>query len=134
MADYRLFCESILRGYHAYKNIKITLGQLLICQQEPENEYDQFAVVVKTKQEETVGHLPIEILKRVQKFLNEGGEVEAEVIGSRFNDGLGKGLEVPLDIKFIGWRLYIKKLRKTLIEKYGRNMVTVVALDSHGSK
>ena len=74
-----------MRGYHAYKNIKITLGQLLTCEQEPEKEYDQFAVAVKTKQEETVGHLPIEISKMAHKFLIEGGEVEAEVIGSRFN-------------------------------------------------
>ena len=95
----------------------MTLGQFLICEQEPENEYDLFAVVVKTKQKETVGHLPIEISKTVNKFLNEGGEVEAEVIGSRFNARLRKGLEVPLDIKFIGSKLYVEKLRKTLIEK-----------------
>ena len=67
----------------------------------------------------------------MHKFLNEGREAEAEVIGSRFNAGLGKGLEVPLDIKFIGSRIYDKKLRKTLIEKYGKNTVTVVTLDSH---
>ena len=84
---------------------------------------------MKTKREETVGHLPIEISKTVHKFLNEEGEVEAEVIGSRFNAGFRKGLEVPLDIKFIGSRLYVKKLRK-ILEKYGGNMVTVVALDS----
>ena len=40
--------------------------------------------------------------------------MDAEVIGSRFNVGEGKGLEIPMDYKFYGSYLYLKKLRREL--------------------
>lgn len=58
---FHFYAETSLRGYHAYKAIGLTLGDKLICQEEPDNEYDEFAVVVQTSNDETVGHLPIEI-------------------------------------------------------------------------
>lgn len=129
MANYHFYCESTLRGYHAYKHTKLTLGQILICEPEPDNEHDEFAIIVKTKDEDIAGHLPMDISEIVFNFLTDGGDAEAEVIGSRFNAGLGKGLEVPLDLKFIGSKFYVRRLRRELINIYGRKMVTIVALD-----
>ena len=40
--------------------------------------------------------------------------MDAEVIESRFNVGEGKGLEIPMDYKFYGSYLYLKKLRQEL--------------------
>ena len=40
--------------------------------------------------------------------------MDAEIIGSMFSVGEGKGLEVPVDYKFYGSYLYLKKLRREL--------------------
>ena len=86
------FYEEIsLRGYHAYTNIPLTLGQKLLCDIEPENEHDPFAVMVQTENEELVGHIPIEISKVLYKFLTDGGEAVAEDIGKRYNKGTNMG-------------------------------------------
>ena len=101
-----------------YKDICLTLGEKLFCQEEPDNEYDEFAFVVQTSDEETVCHLPIQISKLVHTFVSDGGEAEAEaeaeVIGCRFNAGTGMGLEVPIDIKFSGTFPYLRSLRSKL--------------------
>ena len=112
--EFHFYAEISLRGYHAYTNIPLTLGQKLLCDIEPENEHDPFAVMVQTENEELVGHIPIEISKVLYKFLTDGGEAVAEVIGKRHNKGTNMGMEVPLDIKLKGTRPYLKKLRKHL--------------------
>ena len=52
------------------------------------------------------------------RFLDRGGVIEAEVIGSRYNLGQGKGLEVPIDYKFIANSMksirYLSTARKAL--------------------
>ena len=108
------YAETSLRGYHVYKDVSLTLGEKLFCQEEPDNEYDEFAVVVQTYHEETVGHLPIQSSELVHTFICDGGEAEAEVIGCRFNAGNGMGLEVPIDIKFSGTFPYLRSLRSKL--------------------
>ena len=114
MMAFHFYGETSLRGYHVYKDICLTLGEKLFCQEEPDNEYDEFAVVVQNSDEETVGHLPIQISKLVHTFISDGGEAEAEVIGCRFNAGTGMGLEVPIDIKFSGTFPYLRSLRSKL--------------------
>ena len=83
--------EISLCGYHAYTNIPLTLGQKLLCDIEPENEYDPFAVMVQTENEELVSHIPIEFSKVLYKFLTDGGEAVAEVIGKRYKKGTNIG-------------------------------------------
>ena len=39
----------------------------------------------------------------------------AEVIGSKFNKGMGKGLEFPVDYQFIGNREGLLKIRRNLV-------------------
>ena len=50
----------------------------------------------------------------LSRLLDDYGELEAECIGSRFKAGEGKGLEFPVDYRFIGNKGYLKKLRKEL--------------------
>ena len=52
--EFRFYAEISLRGYHAYTNLPLTLGQKLLCDIEPENEHDPFAVMVQTENEELV--------------------------------------------------------------------------------
>ena len=114
MMEYHIYAEISLRGYHAYKNIPLTLGQELLCDIEPQNEHDPFAVMIQTENEDIVGHILLELSEIIHKFPSDGGEAVAEVIGKRYNSGTNMGLEVPLDIKFMGTHIYLKKLRKSL--------------------
>ena len=108
------FCESSVRGYHEYKQCQVFIGEILNCREQKYNPHDEFAVEVTNQDGETIGHVPIEISRFVHLFLVSDGEVDAEVIGSRFNVGEGKGLEIPVDYKFYGSYLYLKKLRREL--------------------
>ena len=105
------FCESSIRGYHEYKQCEVFIGEILNCREQKYNPHDEFAVEVTSQDGETIGYFPIEISRFVHLFLVSDGEVDAEVIRSRFNVGEGKGLEIPVDYKFYGSYLYLKKLR-----------------------
>ena len=51
-----LYCESTMRGYHAYMNErKVNIGEIMLCEIGGDNEYDDNAVVIKTEDNETVG-------------------------------------------------------------------------------
>ena len=96
------YFESSLRGYHAYyRSVPTVVGDIYECKQEPDNKHDMYAVKIVTIAEETLGHVPIEFSKIFSIFLQMGGIIECEVIGSRYNLGKGKGLEVPVDYRFI---------------------------------
>ena len=122
MTNYHFCAQTTLRGYHAYKNIVVTLGEILTCEAEPDNEFDKFAVVAKTDGENIVGYPPVEIAPKIHTVLKDGGEVEAEVIGCQFNKGARKGLEISTDIKCIGSYSYLKTLRKELAKILGKKM------------
>ncbi len=84
---------------------------------EPENDHDRYAVAIKNEDEKIVGHVPIELARICHKFLSEYGQIEAECIGSRFNAGRGKGLEIPVDYRFVGNARYLKKVITRLQKK-----------------
>ena len=112
------FFESSLRGYHCYyKDVHTVIGEVYSCCQEPDNYHDNYAVKV-IKGSKLVGHVPIELSKIFCRLLDRGGVIEAEVIGSRYNLGQGKGLEVPIDYKFIANSMkgirYLSTARKAL--------------------
>ena len=86
---------------------------------EPENDHDKYAVAVKNKDDQIVGHVPIELSRICHKFLSEYGQLEAECIGSRFNTGQGKGLELPVDYRFVGNARYLRKVFTRLQKKTG---------------
>eukprot|EP00794_Sanderia_malayensis_P021200 gene21200-23282_t len=117
--EFNLFIESSVRGYHAYyKDVVVHIGEVLYCETENDNEYDQHAVVVTTEDGKTVRHVPIELSEIFNTFLADYGTIEAECIGSRFNRGGGKGLEIPVDYKLIsGNPCYLKKVLRKLSKK-----------------
>ena len=65
----------------------------------------------------TVGHVPIELSKLFNKFVSDGGEVEAECIGNRYNAGQGKVLEIPVDYRLVGDRQYLERFVTRLSKK-----------------
>jgi len=99
MADeYEFYVQASVCGYHAYfVGAMVYIGEVMDCKMEPENDRDRYAVAVRNKDEKTVGHVPVELSKIFHKFLSRHGQIEAEYIGSRFNAGQGKGLELPVD-------------------------------------
>ena len=70
----------------------------------------------------TAGHVPVELLRPFHKFLINFGEIEAEWIGSRYNAGFGKGLELPVDYKLFGIEKYLKDVVEKL-KKIQKNSV-----------
>ena len=119
MADeYEFYIQASVRGYHAYfKESTVHVGDILDCEMEPENDHDRYTVAVKNKEEKIVGHVPIELSRICYKFLSEYGQLEAECIGSRFNTGQGKGLELPVDYRFVGNARYLRKVITRLQKK-----------------
>lgn len=119
MADeYEVYVQASVRGYHAYfKAATVYIGEVMDCEMEPENDHDSYAVAVRNKDENIVGHVPIELSKIFHKFLSEHGQIEAECIGSRFNTGQGKGLELPVDYRLVGNARYLRKLITRLQKK-----------------
>jgi hypothetical protein len=110
--DYHHFyIESTVRGYHAYyKQAVVSIGEVLYCEPDYCNQFDDLAVSVFTEDGMMVGHVPVELSEIMHKFIYDHGELEVEVIGSRLNRGKGKGLEIPVDYCFIGNFDYLKSI------------------------
>ena len=111
---YKFYAELSLRGYHASRNITLSLGQKLYCEIEPANEHDVFAVAIRTEEDDTIGHIPQEVSSKVCNFLVDGGEAIAKVIGCRYNSDGAMDLEVPSDVKFCGAYPYLVDLKRRL--------------------
>eukprot|EP00794_Sanderia_malayensis_P013337 gene13337-14716_t len=56
---------------------------------------------------ETVGHSSYYLSRLCFQLVEDGGDIEDEVIGKRFNAGKGMGLEVPIEIGFTGTLKYL---------------------------
>ena len=46
-----------IKGFHAYKK-QVDIGTKLHCELEPENSLCKKAIIIKTKEGDTVGHVP----------------------------------------------------------------------------
>lgn len=115
---HEVFVESSVGGYHAYfKYSTVHVGDLTMCEIEGDNPHDKYAVAVKNESGQTVGHIPIEISKIMNKFIRDCGEVEVECIGHRYNVGQGKGLEIPVDYRLIGNQQYLQRVVRRLKRK-----------------
>lgn len=113
-----MFVESSVRGYHAYfKYSTVHVGDVMMCEIEEDNPHDKYVVAVKNESGQTVGHIPIEIPKIMNKFIRDCGEIEVECIGHRYNVGQGKGLEIPLDYRLIGNQQYLQRVVRRLKRK-----------------
>ena len=111
---FEMFVESSIRGYHAYKKEEVFVGEVMVCEPEEDNAHDKYAVSVQKANGKIVGHVPIEVSKVFCQFLKAYGEIEAECIGSRYNAGAGKGLELPVDYKLIGTYGYLVRVKKQI--------------------
>ena len=83
------------------------------------NEYDEYAVAIVAidhfKREEVVGHVPLFLSKTLNKFLRSpGSNASCKVTGTRINRGIGVGLEIPIEITFVGKETATEWLKKAL--------------------
>ena len=63
------------------KMYKFFVGEIFFCKVENDNEFDDYAVALKTEDVELAGHVPIELSKIFTEFLQNYREIEAECIG-----------------------------------------------------
>ena len=120
------FVDSAVRGFHVYKESWTPLvHEELKTKQEHGNSTDQFAVAVYKESTpaggsgtaNTVGHLPKEISRVCWYFIEHDGEILCTITNDRkqrcpLEQG---GLEIPCQLKFIGKKKNIKKLKKMLL-------------------
>lgn len=108
--------ESMVRGYHAYKNVwDAVIGQTLPCQMESGNASDPYAVAV-LQASVIVGHVPRAISAVCNLFLQRGGTITCRVTGAkRYSADLVQGgLEIPCKLIFTGDDKDIAKVQKLL--------------------
>ena len=85
-----------------------------MCQREPTNEKDRYAVALK-QAGTIVGHLPKRISRMCSLFLR-GGEIICTVTGSRrYSSDLAQGgLEIPCLLLFKGKPKEIQKIKSLM--------------------
>ena len=127
-------CDSFVRGHHVYKDDWTpTLGEILECKREPQNEKDPNAVAV-TKDGKVVSHVPLIYTRYVSRFLElESSSASCEVTGKRLNRGGGYGLEVPCKYKFQGVPKVVAWIAKC-IGKENDKITTAVDLNQDTKK
>ena len=124
--EYELYLEASTRGYHAYfKDATVYIGEIFFCELEPDNRYSRYAFVVKNEDNRFVGHVLAELSKILNKFfLSEYGQIEAECIGNRFNNGRGNDLELAVDYRLVGNARFLRKLLKKKYRKRTLSQIT----------
>ena len=97
------------RGYLEYMSVWIPQisDDSLFCRRELSNEYDEYAVMTVAidhfNQDEVVGYVPLFLSKTLNKFIRSPGSyASCKVTGTRKNRGIGVGLEIPIEITFVG--------------------------------
>ena len=97
--------ESMIRGYHVYKDVwESSIGEKLFCELEEKNRHDSNAVAV-VKHGMVVGHVPRKISLICALFLRRSGSsIRCEVTGERRHswDLPQGGLEIPCTLYFEG--------------------------------
>ena len=70
---------SRVKGFHAYKK-QVDIGTKLHCELEPENSLCKKAIIVKTKEGDTVGHVPDLLAHALAPEISGGNIVSIEAI------------------------------------------------------
>eukprot|EP00795_Rhopilema_esculentum_P016244 gene16244-7623_t len=86
---YEMFVHSSIRGYHAYKETEVFVGEVMMCEPEEDNGYDECAVLVWKENGKMVGHVPIEFSKIFCNFLKDYGEMYCKQVKCRRWKGTG---------------------------------------------
>ena len=109
------------RGYHEYMSVWMPqIGDdSLFCKRELSNECDEYPAAIVAidhfKLEEVVGHVPLFLSKKLNKFLRlPGSYASHKVTGTRINRGIGVGLKISTEINFVGKETAIEWLKKAL--------------------
>ena len=116
----KMIVSSCIQGYHVYGEVwTAVMGEQLLCEREPGNMVDRYAITVKKDLGVTVGHLPRKISRMCSMFIQRGGEITATVTGRRrySSDLVQGGLEIPCDLTFYGEKEEILKLKKVRCHK-----------------
>ena len=100
---------------------------MLLLKVEPTNPYDDFGVSI-VNDGAVVGHVPKYVSRVTCFFLKRVGSVGfCKVTGSRVNQGVGLGLEIPCTYKFYGRQAYLDRLQTLLPAADDRTTVTTDA-------
>ena len=68
----KFFERNCIRGYHVYKKVwAATVGEALVCEREPKNSSDRYAVAVKNEGT-IIEHLPRKLSRVCSLFLRRG--------------------------------------------------------------
>ena len=109
--------DSCVRGHHVSKHFWTpTIGETLVCKQEPENLTDPYAVAVMANSI-VVGHVPRKISAACSLFLRrKESTIQCTITGKRrcSADLPQGGLEVPCKLKFEGHPVFVAKIKKLL--------------------
>ena len=57
------------------------------------------------------GHIPKYLSKLCFKFVLDGGDIDTELIGKKFNAGSRMGGEVPVQLRFVANKKYLERFR-----------------------
>ena len=100
--------NAFVMGYHVYKkNWTPSIGDELQGFMEPTNKLDKYAVAVKGKDGDVIGHLPLgksgKFAKTVFYFLksNKNHHCKITVTGKATDAGDGLGMKVPCQLFFL---------------------------------
>ena len=119
-----LTVESVVRGYHVYKDDwSPSVGDEFELEIEELNRHDRYAVAIKVSGD-IVGHVPREFSKIVYYFIKNGGRVTGEVRAKRQRSAVHmKGLEIPCLYKFHSPSPSKAKKLASLLRKKGRSCI-----------
>ena len=96
------------RGYHEYMSVWMLQidDTFLFCRRELSNINEEHAVsivAIDHFKREIVGHVSLFLSKTLNKLLCLPGScASCEVTGTRINRGIGVGMEIPIEISFLG--------------------------------
>merc|ERR1712126_274841 len=99
---------SEVKGHHVYRH-QYHIGQVVICRRETDNAYSRDAIVVKSVNGETVGHVPEAIARIINPLWRDGliQRVKGKIMGNSRSapEGMwvrGGGIELPCKYKVYG--------------------------------
>ena len=93
--------DSVIRGYHVYKEIwEASCGQVFPCLREVGNAFDPFAVSV-VRDGDIIGHVPRKISATCSLFLRNRGTVKCTVTEKKRKEICG----------FRGWKVTTKSTK-----------------------
>ena len=112
----RFTCDSVIRGYHMYKEIWEASCRLVFpCLREVGNAFNPFAVSV-VRDSDIIGHVPRKISATCSLILRNRSTVKCTVTGThQFSRDLAQGgLEIPCQLTFEGEKEYIEKVQNLI--------------------